>query len=384
MFTVENIHQQLLKLGLITKDALLNGDYEATTVNRRNKNLTVTTNTRQNYFIKQTDPVNTEHAKTLKNEILFYRQVAEHLPELKGSIPELEYGSADDLLLILAYQSSSIPLWRHYKRAAANEIPSATLESVGLLLGRMHATLSAIHLRSLTEFEFLGSELPFIFKLLKPHPSILQWASSGAIKFIERLQAHKEIDAHWQDAIRRWEVNAIIHGDIKLDNFIIDEQGGVGAVDGDSQIKIVDWEMAQFGDTAWDIAGVLNDFIFWWAITMPDDMPPEEMIKHAKFPLANIKPGVNAFWDGYAAASKFSTDALRRQLEKAVLFAGLRIIQTSFEISSRFDAMPPIASLLFNIGTSILNNPQRACEQLYGVQQRVADLSETCEAHHGA
>ena len=382
MFTVENIHQQLLKLGLITKDALLNGDYEATTVNRRNKNLTITTNTRQNYFIKQTDPVNTEHAKTLKNEILFYRQVGEHLPELKGSIPEFEYGSADDLLLILAYQSSSIPLWRHYKRAAANEIPSATLESVGLLLGRLHATLSAIHLRSLTEFEFLGSELPFIFKLLKPHPGILQWASSGAIKFIERLQAHKEIDARWQDAIRRWEVNAIIHGDIKLDNFIIGEQGG--AVGSDSQIKIVDWEMAQFGDTAWDIAGVLNDFIFWWAITMPDDMPPEEMIKHAKFPLANIKPGVNAFWDGYAATSKFSADALGRQLEKAVLFAGLRIIQTSFEISSRFDAMPPISSLLFNIGTSILNNPQRACEQLYGVQQRIADLSETCEADHGA
>jgi serine/threonine protein kinase len=383
MHTVENIHQQLLKLGLITKDALLNGDYEATTVNRRNKNITITTNKRQNYFIKQTDPANAENAKTLKNEILFYSQIDEHLPELTDCVPELEYGSADDLLLILKYLPS-IPLWRHYKREATNEIPSATLESIGRLLGQLHATLSAIHLRSLAEFEFLGSEHPFIFKLLTPHPSILQWASSGAVKFIERLQAQKGIDRHWQDANEHWEVNAIIHGDIKLDNFIIDEQLGANGSGGQKRIKVVDWEMAQFGDTAWDIAGVLNDFIFWWAITMPDDMPPEEMIKHAKFPLANIKPGVNAFWDGYAAASKFSADVLGRQLEKAVLFAGLRIIQTSFEISSRFDAMPPIALLLFNIGTSVLNNPQRACEQLYGIQQRVADITEICEAHHGA
>jgi aminoglycoside phosphotransferase (APT) family kinase protein len=383
MYTVENIHHQLLRLGLIARDALLNGDYEATTVNRRNKNITVTTNKRQNYFIKQTDPVNAENAKTLKNEILFYSRIDTHLPQLKGCVAELEHADADQLLLILKYRSS-MPLWRHYKREAVNEIPSATLESVGKLLGQLHASLSAIHLRSLAEFEFLGSELPFIFKLHRPHPDILQWASSGAIKFIERLQAHNEIDRHWQDAIRRWEVDAIIHGDIKLDNFIIDLQGGINEIGKEKQIKVVDWEMAQFGDTAWDIAGVLNDFIFWWAITMPDDTPPEEMIKHAKFPLANIKPGVNAFWDGYAAASNFAPDVLARQLEKAVLFAGLRIMQTSFEISSRFDAMPPIAVLLFNIGASILNNPQRACDQLYGVQHRVADMVEPCEAPYGA
>jgi hypothetical protein len=46
--------------------------------------------------------------------------------------------------------------------------------------------------------------------------------------------------------------------------------------------------------------------------------------------------------------------------------------------------MPPIAVLLFNIGASILNNPQRACDQLYGVQQRVADVVEPCEAPYGA
>ena len=79
-----------------------------------------------------------------------------------------------------------------------------------------------------------------------------------------------------------------------------------------------------------------------------------------------------------------SSPVLARQLEKAVLFAGLRIMQTSFEISSRFDAMPPIAVLLFNIGASILNNPQRACDQLYGVQHRLADTVEPCEAQYGA
>ena len=58
------------------------------------------------------------------------------------------------------------------------------------------------------------------------------------------------------------------------------------------------------GDRAWDIAGALRDFIFFWVISMPHGLPPEEMAAGARFPLD--VPGVAA------ARASFQPDLIPR------------------------------------------------------------------------
>lgn len=380
MFTVDTVHKLLLEKSLISIDSLMNGDYEATTLNRRNRNLTITTIKDEDFFVKQVADQNAENSKTLRLEILFYQNIYQHVPDLHQYIPNVKLADLNPLVLILEYYKTSVPLWRFYKKQVISELPSDTLNKIGRLLGKMHANLS-FGLGKKIDFGFLKDDLPFIFKLLKPHTSLLAWTSSGGIKFIERLQAQKNVREIFKNAGSKWTANAIIHGDIKLDNFIILSNNHTII---ENTIKLVDWEMVQIGDMAWDIAGVLNDFVFWWVITMPDNTEPEEMIKQAKFPLSNIRPGVNAFVDGYMNASGFSERETQDLVERAVFFAGLRILQTSFEISSRFDAMPPIAILLFNMGMSVLQHPQKAAEQLYGINYGLHPASDTCRSQYGA
>jgi len=383
MYTVENIHQQLFKLGLLSRESLLSGGYEATTAHARQDYLTITTRKNENYVIKQADPANAAKTAGLKNEILFYQQVKTNLPELAASLPEVKYGCIDGSQLILAHQPTAVPASRHHKNPAAGGATSAMLQSVGKLLGQLHAKLSAIHLRSATEFEFLGSAQPRAFELrkfFKPHPGILQWAGSAAMHFIELAQAQKTLDCDWENATRCWNADAIIHGDARLDHFLIDEQY---CTNGTGTGKLTGWETVQFGDTAWDIAGILGDLMVRRA-NMSGEKTPQQAARHANSALAAVAADMQAFCQAYAAACNVEGQVLDRRFEKAIAFAGMRIMQTAFDMCAKVESMPDAALLLVETGAGILKDPQSACRQ-FCIARQGADVGrEPSELHHAA
>lgn len=382
MFTIDDIHLLLLRTGLLTRESLLNNDYEVTTVNRRNRNLTVTTSKNEDYFIKQVVDTQSDNAKSLRNEILFYEFIAKHLSSIADYLPQNIEGNGEAVYLILRYEKSALPLWRYYKnKPEVTEIPGATMGMIGELLGALHRELRGRSLRDLQEKHLLSTEIPFIFKLLKPNPGMLAWATSGALKFVLMLQQEKDAFEIWRKAEESWCEESFIHGDVKLDNFLVFESDSSSAV---NRVKLIDWEMFQVGDPAWDVAGVFNDFIFWWVITMPDNMSPEQMIKHAQFPLTNIQQGANQFWQEYTHALGLAEGVAGALIHRAVFFGGLRVIQTAYEIASRFDVIPSIAILLFNLGMSILRDPPKAITQLYGISLCDESAKKPMEATYGA
>ena len=50
-----------------------------------------------------------------------------------------------------------------------------------------------------------------------------------------------------------WQQDSLIHGDIKFTNCIVFPQSG-----GTLGFRIVDWELADWGDAAWDVGGVFR------------------------------------------------------------------------------------------------------------------------------
>jgi aminoglycoside phosphotransferase (APT) family kinase protein len=383
MYTVENIHQQLFTLGLLSRESLLSGGYEATTAHARQEYLTITTRKNENYFIKQADPANAAKTAGLKNEILFYQRIKTNLPELAASLPEVKYGCIDGNQLILAHQPTAVPASRHHKNPAAGGATSAMLQSVGKLLGQLHAKLSANHLRSAAEFDFLGSAQPRTFELqkfFKPHPGILQWAGAGVVQFIELAQAQKTLDRDWENAAQCWNADAIIHGDTRLDHFLIDEQY---CTDGTGTGKVTGWEKVQFGDAAWDIAGVLSDLMIRRA-EMPGEKTPQQAARHTNSPFIAIAADMQAFCQSYAAACDIEGQALDRRFEKAIAFSGMRIMQTAFDMSAKADPIHDTTLLLVETGAGILKDPQFACGQ-FCIPRQGADVGrEPSELHHAA
>jgi hypothetical protein len=368
MFTIDNVHNFLLDEKLITVDSFLGGDFEVTSINRRNRNLQITTLSEGSYLIKQVMDLNSENSGTLANEIDFYTFLNNSSSEIKPFCPEVKYADKERRILILEFYTNAIQLWKYYRQGTADNLPLNTIASIGKILSKLHSDFSDKKTFNDPRLGFLHKDLPFIFKAFKPEPRILSYTRRGAILFLENIQSDGGMMETLESVARSWEINAVIHGDIKLDNFLVIEDSVTGT-DVEKTLKLIDWEMVQMGDLAWDVAGVFQDFIFWWAISMPDLESPEEMVRNAAFPITKLKPGIIKFWESYCESSGISGKTETELLQKVVRFAGLRVLQTAYEISSKFDDIPPIGSILLGIGKSILRKPEEAAKQLFGIQK---------------
>lgn len=361
-YTLDNIHTLLFREQLLSPDELVLGEYDVTTINRRNRNLQITTGGDRNYLVKQVHDKTSEHAKTLKNELVFYKHVEQHMPHVHTLFPKVQYADEEEIILVLDFYKDASPLWRYYKERCPHDFPLTTAAATGRLLANFHKSFRDIDIDALP---FLSEEMPFVFHLHQPHPRILSFYGQGGYQLIEMIQQDEKLLAQWERANKEWQVNSLIHGDIKLDNVIVlpDEDAN-----GSATVKLIDWEMLQYGDIAFDIAGALQDYIFLWLIMMPDADTAEEMIKGAPYPFSALHEAINAYWKAYSHTADIDGDVAADLLSRAVFFAGFRALQTSFEIASKFDHIPAIAMILFNLGTSIVKDAEKAKELLFGLK----------------
>lgn len=367
MYSIDNIDKLLGSLGLISKASILYGDFEATTVTRRNRNIQVTTNKAENYLIKQPSDPDAESAETLRAEIRFYEFLGREKSAFCSDCATVRHSDLESGLLILDFYNEAIPLWRYYRQRGPDRLPLRTIAEVGRLLAEFHGEFEQPVAARDGKLAFLSTDLPFGFTLNKPSPKVLGYIRAGGLIYVRELQAMNEVMLRWEAAAKTWEINSVIHGDVKLDNFLVQPTPDLEDA-GSDKIRIIDWELVQLGDKAWDIAGVFQDFIFWWTISMPDMATPEEMVRNAGFPIARLKPCLRVFWESYIAHGGQNADDEAKLLSKVVTFSAIRIFQTSYEIASKFDEIPPIARILSGIARNILEKPTEAASGLFGIE----------------
>lgn len=369
MYTIDTIHEVLLAQQLVSSSSFMAGDYEATSVTRRNRNIQVTTLDEGSYLIKQALDPASDNARTLQTEILFYRYVIENRSDFLRYIAAPRLTDSDARVLVLDLLKDAKPLWQHYRSLGADHLPFGAIGELGKLLAAFHRTFSLGDDDPLPAF--LTRELPFGLRVNRPKPEVTGYIRQGGLQYLRRLQADHQVMQQWEQTVSMWSPDAIIHGDVKLDNILV-----LGATDDDdadspADIRLVDWELVQIGDRAWDVAGVLQDFVFWWAISMPDGRSATEMVQEAAFPIGKLKPGIRCFWDSYLENLAMPQPDRMAFLDKTVRLSGIRILQTAYEIASKFETLPPIAEVLMGMGKSILRKPDEAASKLFGLKPGV-------------
>ena len=154
--------------------------------------------------------------------------------------------------------------------AAARPADPATLRALAATLAAWHAGTRAADFPPLR---------PWPLDLLAGEPPAFLAGNDGVRALLAWLPDRALLAATLAAARARWAPLAIVHGDARLDNWLLDDVGGA---------TLIDWETAGRGDPAWDVAAVLQDVITLSGAERLADVPA-------------ARPA--AFLDAYAEAS---------------------------------------------------------------------------------
>lgn len=366
MLTVDNAHAYLLDQGLISAGAVTEGDIEISSATRRNSNLQVTSSGGSNYLIKQPSDRQSEATHTLRREALFYAYCQEEpaVSRVESLLARLIYVDYEQAVLVLELLRHAVPLSRHYDQSTPTEFPVATAGAIGRALGLIHRTFQAPEVLGSPQLGFLEQGTPWVLQVHRPTPHLLADLSAANLELVRVLQADPDVGAQLDELRLAWQPQTVIHGDVRMDNFLVvpASDGAAGSV-----LYLVDWELVQVGDPAWDVAGALHDFVVLWVLSMPNDAPLSELVAAARHPFSVMRPAIAALWRNYCQVQGLTPGPSRSLLERTVRFSAARVIQAACEMAAYFPIMPPPAVLLLQIGVNLLADPEIGQRKFYGL-----------------
>lgn len=355
-----------LKRGLIETEAIVAGDLRFRSALRRNRNLRVESRRGACYLFKEPDPAEHGGDRTLATEAGFYslswREPA--AAPVAAFLPRLYHHDADGPRLVLELFADARNLEQELAAHSSDGLPLDPWRSLGKALGTVHAVFRGDDLAEHPFVAGLHADAPWILTIHRPHPDLISRLHSAHLRTLRILQTEEPLAARLHALLPRWRVETLIHGDVKSDNFLVlpEDKDGPG-------VRLVDWELAQRGDPAWDVAAALQEVLVFWIRHMPQDVELEagERVSRARYPLAVLQPAVRAFWHSYRQSAGLDPAAAGELLGRAVPFSAARLIQSAYEVASRFERLPAPSVLMLQVAANVLARPDHAAFHLYGL-----------------
>jgi thiamine kinase-like enzyme len=350
----------LLERGLLDYRAVVDGDVMVVEGARRHHNYSVIRRNGPGLFIKQMQPDQPFSAQTLQKEAACYAMIGDDaaLAPIHAIMPRFRAYDPERHILVMELIANGENLTELHRRV--NTFPADVAKRVGELLARYHDVSSRELLPRANSAIFQGQP-PWILSFhLMPRGSVQNLSAANG-QFMNILQSYPDF-AQALDAIRMsWRHNALVHGDMKFDNIVVRNNG-------EETMHVVDWELADVGDSAWDVASILQAYLTWWIGTL-QRVPGSEESDAAQYPLATIQPAMAAFWEAYASSRRLSAKDAEAELERAVSYAGARMLQTVYESMVWAPAMTQQAIWQVQACINILKQPRTAASDLLGLTE---------------
>jgi hypothetical protein len=370
MLDVDSATPFLIDCGLIDSTSIIHGGLTVRSVLRRNRNLRVEQSDGSGYLIKQTDGTEFGANRTLHAEGEFYTFCRDEpaVAGLAALMPRLAYFDARDTVLAVELVPGAVPLWTHYFGCEVERFPIATCRAIGAALATLHRTCAQPDVNQRSELSGLARTIPWAFTAHRPVPDLLATLSRANYQVLRILQSQEQIAGSLDAARRLWRFETIIHGDIRADNILV-----TAPDEAPPSVRLVDWELVQQGDPAWDLAGALQDFVLFWTASMPQetDLTADERVAQARYALPVLQAGARSLWRGYRDAAMLNRAESAERLRRAVMFSGVRLIQSAYEIGPELEDLTPQAVTLLQISANLLADPDTGQVQLYGIPPEV-------------
>lgn len=332
---------------------MVDGDVIVAELPRRHRNYAVLRRKKPGLFVKVIQPDQAMAAQTLQKEAAFYAMLDADpsLEPIRALLPRFHAYDPDRNLLIVEMINDAEDLGMLHRRLGDFPVDVAT--RVGESLARIH-DVTRRELVMKTNIAIFPRQTPWILSFHLYGGAQMQGMSAANGQLVSILQTYPDFGAALDRIRTQWRWDTLIHGDMKFDNCLVRN----------GSLHVIDWEIADVGDAAWDAGSILQAYLTWWIGTLPvNDGKIDLSDDKAQFPLAKIQPALRAFWKAYGG-----DDAM---LERATACAGARMLQTVYESLAYAPSMTPHAIYEVQAAINILKEPRAAAIDLLGIRAGV-------------
>jgi hypothetical protein len=361
ILTASNIIYYLIDRGLVTPESVVDGDFAVVNTSRRNCNFKILRKNKPGYFVKQIQYWEPQAIATIQREATCY-WLAQNDPDftpLAALLPKYHQYDAENYTLTLELLPQGENISEYHRRLG--HFPPEIATQLGKQLGTYHRQVGR-KLQNNPPNSPFQRQIPWILQFAQQSNSILSTLNTGNSQLLKLLQKYPEFQQSLDMLQKQWRIDALIHGDIKWDNCILcspDTQS-------EPNLKIVDWEMADFGDACWDVGAIFQAYLSFWLLSIPATVSatPAEMVEMAQYPLETMQPAIRSFWDAYLYTVQPDNQKAEELLERSMKYAAARMIQTAYEILNFSSQLTPNTLCMLQVSLNILKDPSEAIEHL--------------------
>jgi len=354
--------QFLLEAGVLRNDEVVGYGVEVRNVSRRNNGLKVACPSGPSFYVKE--GIGQERQRTVAAEarvLVDLLSGSARQPATASSfLPQFVAFDPDRCVLVtrLVPNGQSLvdlrPRYRLFSEGVAR--------AIGASLGQFHCLADDAEANRRAD---APDFVPFPFIAVEPQLTMLLSLSSGNVELVRVVQNTDEFLSLLHAVRLSWNVDHLIHGDMRMDNCVLSRRGRR------SVVTIVDWELAGRGDPAWDIGTVIAEFIGAWLLSVPivQDTTAQEVFRCSQFPFITIQRAIGAFIRAYYHACR--TKRWTRSIGPARIarFAALRLIQIAFEQLQSASELTGQAVYLLQLSLNLLQKPDTATMAFLGWAQ---------------
>lgn len=365
--TYAAVTRYLIARGLLAPASIIDGSFRMRELSRRNLNLLVDGAGQDGLFVKiGTDRA---HRDGLAHEASVYRLLHAALaPEHAGRLlPALVEHNPHAAVLVLGQVERENLRELH---ARLGRFVPALATRLGRELGRLQSALArdAWQRRQGEDMPGIEEERfhPLPFCLVAPLPGFLANCSAASLALLRVVQGNAWLCAMLEALAATWRERCaqqpcLIHADLRLDNCCVRLRP--------LRLRIVDWELATYGDPAWDAGAVIADYVSAWlqSMPLPAGAEPADCVPLAGIGHAALQQAVRAFFAAYARARGLAGSRLATELHACVRCAAARLLQLAYEQMQGAVQITTHALAHVQLCENLLRRPEEGAAHFLGV-----------------
>lgn len=332
--TLDELPRYLIERRLITPAALIREEIRLSDYSRRNRVFKVVEHEERGLLVKQPGEERPDHKVGISRESAICEAIAREptLEELRWFLPTWRHFDPDNVVLITELVHPAATLMQLHVNAGDPSFSSDATGTIGRQLAALHARAGDALRPVLPDATTYTLNASINFGV----GSAAQLTPANA-EMLGTVRAKTDLYARAGETARRWACIAPIHGDIRWDNFLITTDRGP---DGNANIRLIDWELAIWGDAAWDVACFLADYVRFRALNSSYHMGREVKARQRFAPDPSIivpcreeefLPSAGSFWRAYTRTADLDAAARKAMWEKVLAYLPYTLIRVMIE-----------------------------------------------------